>query len=319
MPEGGRRSLVLVAPVYNEEALLGEFLSRVRAAAVQAGLAGVVLVDDGSTDRTCEMVRRAASDDTLPVRLVRLSRNFGHQVAVLAGLAVACDWAERDGHRFVGVIDADLQDKPEDLAALMDAAEHAEVAYAVRASRKEGPLFRAFAGLFHRMLARHARFPIPRSAGTFSVMTVPVARVIVENAERAPFFPALRAWVGHRQVGVPLERDPRYAGTSRVGTMGLVLLALQALLGYSNLPLKLMALLSALTLSISAVAAVAIIALKLLGLVEVQGTALILTSVFFSLGVQSIYLLTLAYLMSRLSSESSHKKPYVVMTDEEVR
>ena len=315
-----RPRLLLVAPVYNEEQVVGTFLERVLAVAPQLDLVGLVLVDDGSQDGTCaavaEFQRRTRA--ALRLRLVRLSRNFGHQNAVLAGLATAHDWARREDVPLVALMDADLQDRPEHLVDLAHAMDAADVAYAVRARRGETLVFRLLARVFHLALARMSRLPIPQDAGTFSVMRTSVARVLLDNADQSPYFPGIRAWVGFRQVGLPLDRDARYAGSSRVGAVGLVKLALGALLGYSDMPLRLMALLGVVTILVSTAAAASMIVLRLMGLVKVQGTALILVSIFFSLGVQSVYLMLLAYVIGRAALESSRKRPFVVMSEEEV-
>lgn len=312
--------LLLVAPVYNEEHVVDAFLERVRGATTQLDLAGVVLVDDGSTDGTCATVaafqRRTGA--ALRLRLVRLSRNFGHQNAVLAGLAAAYAWARREEVPLVALMDADLQDRPEHLLDLVRAVDGADVAYAVRAARGEGLLFRVLAHTFHAAMAHLSRFPVPQDAGTFCVMRTHVAQVLLENADQSPYFPGIRAWVGFRQVGLPLDRDARFAGRSRVGAFGLVKLALGALLGYSDMPLRLMAFLGVATILVSIAAAATMIVLRLMGLVKVQGTALILVSIFFSLGVQSVYLMLLAYVIGRAASESSRKRPFVVMSEDDV-
>lgn len=313
--------LILVAPVLDEEQGIDAFLERVWALEGPGAPSRVVIVDDGSTDATCERVRAfpRMHPGGPELRLVRLSRNFGHQNAVLAGLAAARDWAARAGDGLVAVVDADLQDRPEDLAALVGAIEAgADVAYAVRATRGEGLLFRLFAGSFHAFLARFSRIPLPRDAGTFSVLRTEVVGAILDNADRSPYFPGLRAWVGYRQQGVPLDRDARGAGISRVGTLGLIRLALGAILGYSDLPLRLLGLLGVVILALSTFAAVAILVLRIVGMVELQGIALIIASIFFSLGVQSIYLMLIAYFLSRSASEASAKRPFLVMSDEEI-
>jgi polyisoprenyl-phosphate glycosyltransferase len=125
----------------------------------------------------------------------------------------------------------------------------------------------------------------------------------------------LRAWAGFRQRGVSLDRDARHAGDSRVGFRGLFRLAINAVFAYSNLPIVLIAFLGTFTLAISFVAAFTIIVLRLAGLVEVQGTALIIVSIFFSLGVQSIFLLIIAYSIRRLAADAGRRSAFVIMED----
>ncbi|MBX7185801.1 MAG: glycosyltransferase family 2 protein [Vicinamibacteria bacterium] len=311
--------LILVAPVFNEEKIVARFLERVLAVAAAADIRGLVIVDDGSHDETCAAIREYLSRASSPrpkVRLLRLSRNFGHQVAVVAGIQAAVAWAEQAGFAFVGLIDADLQDRPEDLMALLAAVREADVAYGVRASRSEGLMFRVAAATFHWLLARTARFNIPRDAGTFSVMRLRAARVVAAESHQAPYFPALRAWVGFRQVGVPLARDVRVDDSSRVGPLGLLRLAMTALLSFSDLPLSFLVVMATLTILGSICAALLMVGLKLAGLVQVQGTALILISIFLSLGIQSMQLALLAHALGRARAEASRSAGYVVMADE---
>ena len=311
--------LVLVAPVLNEEKIIVRFLERVFAIAGPAHIRGVVIVDDGSTDGTCRTLREflaKTSGDRPRVRLLRLSRNFGHQVAVVAGIEAAVAWAGQSGAGLIGLIDADLQDRPEDLTALLAAVRDADVAYGVRARRSEGPLFRIAAVTFHWLLARTARFAIPRDAGTFSVIRLHAARVIAAESHQTPYFPALRAWVGFRQVGVPLVRDERAGDTSRVGALGLVRLALTALLSFSDLPLSFLVVMASTTILGSICAALLMVGLKLAGLVQVQGTALILISIFLSLGILSMQIALLAHALGRARAEASRSSGYVVMADE---
>jgi dolichol-phosphate mannosyltransferase len=311
--------LILVAPVLNEEKVVVRFLERVFAVAARIDLRGVVIVDDGSTDATCATIRAflAGAGGARPrVRLLRLSRNFGHQVAVVAGIQAAVSWAEQASFALVGLIDADLQDRPEDLETLLGAVQEADVAYAVRARRSEGALFRIGAATFHWLLARTARFYIPRDAGTFSVMRLRTARVIAAESHQTPYFPALRAWVGFRQVGVPLARDSRSGDSSRVGPLGLIRLATNALLSFSDLPLSFLVVMATFTILGSLCAALMMVGLKLAGLVQVQGTALILISIFLSLGIQSMQLALLAHALGRARAEASRSIGYVVMADE---
>jgi len=311
--------MVLAAPVLNEEKIIVQFLERVFAVAEPSEIRGVVIVDDGSTDGTCEVIRdflARTPSGRPPVRLLRLSRNFGHQVAVVAGIQAAVSWAEQSGLGLVGLMDADLQDRPEDIPALRVALADADIAYAVRARRSEGLVFRLAAAAFHWLLARTAQFPIPRDAGTFSLMRLRAARVVAAESHQAPYFPALLAWVGFKQVGVPLVRDGRLGDNSRVGPLGLVRLAVTALLSFSDLPLSFLVVMAMLTILGSLCAAILMTGLKLAGLVQVQGTALILVSIFLSLGMISLQIALLAHALGRARSEASRSVGYVVMADE---
>lgn len=308
--------VILVAPVFNEQEVVRDFLTRVAAIAEANCLQGLVIVDDGSRDRTCEIIAEfARASEQLKIRVVRLSRNFGHQNATLAGLTIGLKWAEEFNVPFVALIDADLQDRPEHLRALLDAMGTSDVVYAVRRSRAEGAFFRVAANVFYNVLSKTSNLKVPRYAGTFSVMRTRVVRAILSNSDNLPYLPGLRAWAGFRQQGVPLDRDARYAGDSRVGLRGLFRLAINAVFAYSNLPIVLIALLGTFTLAISFIAAFTIIVLRLVGLVEVQGAALIIVSIFFSLGVESIFLLMIAYSIRRLAADAGRRSAFVIMED----
>ena len=305
-------AFLVVAPAFNEAESIAEFLRRIEALTESMPLAGLVLVDDGSADATLAIASQFARSSPLPVHIVRLSRNFGHQNAVLAGLDHAYRWAREENIAFIGLLDADLQDQPEHFRDLLSQAEDADVVYATRASRGEGFVVRNLASLFHWLLSHISRFPIPRGAGTFSVMRTEVAEAILRNADPDPYFPGIRAWVGYRQVGVPLPRSARHAGDSRVGLRGLVRLAFRAVFAYSNAPQTVFMWISFATLVLSMFAILVFASLRLLGyLQEVQGIATIIVSIFLSLGIQTVYLTLVTYMIGRLGQQRP-KEPFVV-------
>jgi len=304
---------IVVVPVYNEAATIGALVERI--AAASTGGWTLVVVDDGCADDTIEQLTAAATATDraqLAIRLVSLSRNFGHHRAILAGLDIAVREAQSTGVGRIAVIDADLQDRPEDLRTLLDASADHDVAYAVRASRRESFLFQMAAGLFYKLLARWARSPVPANAGTYSVLSLRAARAMLDNADENVFFPGLRAWVGFAQVAVPLDRDARGDGHSRVGIRGLVRLAVGALFGYSRLPLHLMVLISAASLVLSAIATVVMVVLKVTGQVAVEGIPLIIVLIFFSLSVLAVFLTILAYMVSRNPAPTQVRALYVI-------
>ncbi|MEM6453741.1 MAG: glycosyltransferase family 2 protein [Acidobacteriota bacterium] len=230
--------LSIVLPMYNEAQVIGDLFAQLTQ--VVGALEGVtstelVCVNDGSRDGTGAALDALATDAPAPgrpaVRAVHLARNFGHQAAVLCGLA----HARGD---VVVVMDADLQDDPAALPRFLDGWRAGDdVVYAVRVKRKESIAKRAaFAG-FHRLLGGIARTPIPVDAGNFSLLDRRVVDAVVALPEVDRYFPGLRAWIGFRQRGVPVERNPRYDDQPRVSFGGLVRLAKTAIFGFSSLPL----------------------------------------------------------------------------------
>ena len=195
----------VVVPAYNEEEVLEEFHRRV--GAVLEALdddAEFVFVDDGSADSTADIMRRLASEDPR-VRAVILSRNFGHEAAIEAGLRAARGDA-------VIVMDADLQDGPDILPRLVAAwHEGAGVVYAVRTERKEGRFLRSAFSSFYRLAEKVMSIDLPRDAGPFSLMDRRVVNVLNAMPEKGRYFPGLRAFAGFRQVGLEAERNERLA------------------------------------------------------------------------------------------------------------
>jgi glycosyltransferase involved in cell wall biosynthesis len=220
-----------VLPVYNEAEVLAPLLDRVRAAIRKTGArAEIIFVDDGSRDGSAELLDALASGAPC-VRVLHLSRNFGHQAAVQAGLAQATG-------DVVLVMDSDMQDAPEALERFLQEWQAGyDVVYAVRCGRQEALWKRCLFAGFYRTLSAMADTPMPLDAGNFSLLDGRVAREIVRLAERDRYFPGLRSWVGFRQKGLEVRRDARYDGRPRVSLRGLVRLAKTAIFSFSTFPL----------------------------------------------------------------------------------
>jgi len=229
-PQGPALSVVI--PVFEEEEVVTVLVDRLTKVIDDLGVsAEVILVDDGSTDATWTRIERAHQADPRFKGLC-LSRNFGHQVAISAGLRHAQGGA-------VVVMDGDLQDPPEAIPPLW--AKHIEgfdVVYAIRASRPEGWLKQgAYAG-FYRLLDRLVPIAIPLDSGDFGLMSRRVVNLIVAMPERRRFVRGLRAWVGFSQAGVAIDRGARYAGRPKFTLAKLVGLAIDGLIGFGEGPLR---------------------------------------------------------------------------------
>jgi glycosyltransferase involved in cell wall biosynthesis len=222
----------IVIPAYNEQATIEELWRRITTVMASVGADYEILfVDDGSTDATPAIIRRLHAQDPR-VRLLRFSRNFGHQAAITAGL----DYARGQA---VIVMDADLQDPPEIIPAMIAKwQEGYDVVYAVRSRRHgEGLWKRLTAALYYRLLARLTRVPIPYDAGDFRLMSRAVVDVLRGLREQSRFLRGLSAWVGFRQVGIDYERAPRYAGTTKYSVGRMTRFALDGITAFSSVPL----------------------------------------------------------------------------------
>src|SRR4051794_5786839 len=201
-----RPGLSVVVPLYDEEPIVPVLVARLARVLDELTLdAEVILVDDGSRDGTLGAIAAAHAADPRFVGLA-LSRNFGHQTAISAGLAHARGEA-------VVVMDGDLQDPPEAIAALwVRFREGYDVVYAVRASRPEGALKRWAYAAYYRLLRRWVAIEMPLDAGDFSIMSRRVVEHLNAMPERRRFVRGLRAWVGFRQSGIPIDRSARLVG-----------------------------------------------------------------------------------------------------------
>jgi len=299
------RLLSVVAPLYREEALVEAFYARV-CSALEGLPFELVLVDDGSTDRTPELLDRIAERDER-VRVVHLSRNFGHQTAITAGL----DHARGDA---VVMIDADLQDPPEllpEMLRTMEAA-HADVVYGVRKTRRGDTAFkRATAHGFYRLLSRATEVDIPLDAGDFRLMSRKALDALLAMPEQARFIRGMVAWIGFRQVPFPYDRQERFAGETKYPLRKMMRFALDALTGFSSAPLKL-ASLAGFALSIGSLLLILFIAYSWLSGRSIQGwTSLMLVVVVLG-AVQMFVLALMGEYIGRLYNEAKGRPLYVV-------
>ena len=227
--------LSIVVPCYNEEACLQELLARLSKAA--ASVAGddyeIVLVNDGSRDRSWEMMRELAAIDRHIVA-INLSRNHGHQLALTAGLDLCA------GERIL-IIDADLQDPPELLGPMMETMDRqqADVVYAVRRARAGETAFkRGTAKIFYRLLSKLAEIEIPLDTGDFRLMSRRALDALLSLPEQARFIRGMVAWVGFRQVPIAYDRAERHAGQTKYPLAKMMRFALDAVTGFSTAPLR---------------------------------------------------------------------------------
>jgi polyisoprenyl-phosphate glycosyltransferase len=301
------RRVSIGIPVFNEEAGLPELLRRVRAVldALPGGPHELVLVDDGSTDRTLAMAETAATTDPRIV-VVALSRNFGHQAA----LSAALDHATGDA---VVVMDGDLQDPPEAVSRFLE--EHArgyDVVYATRTGRKEAWYLRAAYWAFYRLLGRLSSPAIPLDAGDFGLMSRRVVDLLKSVPERNRFLRGLRTWAGFRQLAVAVERGERHAGRSKYSFSKLLRLAFDGMFAFSTVPIRAAAILGAAAMLLAVLFAIYSLWAKLFLQEETRGfTALTLLITFLS-GVNLFFLGVIGEYVGRVYEEVKGRPLYVV-------
>lgn len=302
-------SLSIVVPCYNEEACLHALYQRVSAAArEQVGESyELVMVDDGSRDGTWAIMQQLAATDPRVLAL-RLSRNHGHQLALSAGLDTCC------GEQIL-IIDADLQDPPELLGPMRQRMEDegADVVYAARASRAgETWIKRVTAKLFYRLLAAASDgTPIPLDTGDFRLMTRRALDVLRAMPEEARFIRGMVAWIGFKQVPFEYDRDERFAGETNYPFFKMVRLALDALTGFSSLPLRL-ASYAGMAFTIAALIMTAYSIAAWLSGSAVTGWTSLIVVVLVMGAVQLFVIGVLGQYLGRLYTQSKNRPLYII-------
>lgn len=272
-----RQPLVsVVVPVFNEEDVLERLVDEIAGVLTTAGLSfDIVFVNDGSTDDSSRVLDQMAARDHR-IRVLHLSRNFGQQAALQAGLVHA------RGDVIV-VMDADLQDLPEGIVRFIDRWRQGyDVVYAVRVDRKEARWKRFLFAAFYRFIHVVSQPPIPLDAGNFCLIDRRVAALVVQLTDRSRHFPGLRSWVGFKQIGVSVERGERYDQRPRVSLFSLWRLAKDAIFSFSRVPLTIFYLLAFIAVTTFVGLSAFTLYHKLLTGQAIPGwTSLIMTACFF--------------------------------------
>jgi polyisoprenyl-phosphate glycosyltransferase len=298
--------LSVAIPLFNEQDVLPLLLERLNAVldALPGGPHQIVLVDDGSSDGTRELMQRAADDPR--VTAVFLSRNFGHQAALTAAL----DYVDGDA---TVVMDADLQDAPEMIPAFVE--HHLagnDVVYAKRVDRKESALLRASYYLYYRLAAGLSGNRLPVDAGDFSLMSRRVVDLLRSMPERHRYLRGLRAWTGFRQIGIDVDRGPRAAGTSKYGLRQLFRLAFDGIFAFSVVPLRAAAVTGAVAMLAATMYGFYALAARLFFDRSPQGFTTIILAIIFLSGVQLLFLGIIGEYLGRLYEEVKGRPVYVV-------
>ncbi|HLC17409.1 MAG TPA: glycosyltransferase family 2 protein [Thermodesulfobacteriota bacterium] len=298
----------IVSPVYNELEVLPEFCRRLTAVMEEYREPyEIVLVNDGSKDGTFSVMKALHTSDPR-IRAVDLSRNFGHQVAICAGL----DFATGD---LIAIMDSDLQDPPEVLPRFFKKLrEGYDVVYAVRTGRKESLFKKAAYAAFYRLLKSIANVDIPLDSGDFCVMSRRALDTLKSMPERNRFLRGLRGWIGFRQVGVEYERERRFAGDVKYTFSKLLKLAFDGLTSFSYVPLRLASILGLFMSFISFVAILIIFYLKFFtsATVPVPGWASVVVAILVLGGIQLVATGIIGEYLGRVYDEVKRRPLYVV-------
>jgi dolichol-phosphate mannosyltransferase len=297
----------IIAPIYNETENIPELYRRIHEALDSQGESWeVLMIDDGSTDGSTDLIREYHARDERVVPVI-FARNFGHQIAVTAGL----DYARGDA---VVIIDSDLQDPPEVILDLVAKwREGYEVVYAVRTEREGETWFKEFtASLFYRLIYRITDVDIPLDTGDFRLLDRKVVNVMKQMRERHRFLRGMSVWVGFKQAGVEYKRAARFSGETKYPFRKMLKFATDAITSFSYFPLQLAMYIGFISAGISILAIPIVVILRLAGSQAFFGQASTLIAVLFLGGVQLISLGILGEYIGRLYDEAKGRPLYIV-------
>jgi polyisoprenyl-phosphate glycosyltransferase len=296
--------LSVVGPVYNEQELLEEFYARVTSALTGINFE-LVLVDDGSTDGTSAILSRLASSDPR-VHVVYLSRNFGHQTALTAGL----DHARGDA---VVMLDTDLQDPPELIPRMLDHwSAGCDVVYAVREHRQGESRFKLVtARWFYKLFDKLTQVDLQHNSGDFRLLDRRALDALLAMRERSRFLRGMTVWVGYRQAAVPYRRDSRYAGETKYTLSKMLRFSLDAISSFSHRPLQLATLLGFLISTLAFIAIPVVVILRILGS-YLPGFGSITIAVLLLGGIQLIALGIIGEYVGRIYDEVKGRPLYLI-------
>jgi glycosyltransferase involved in cell wall biosynthesis len=301
-------TISVIAPNFNEAQTLAELYRRMCEVLDSIGESWeLILVDDGSTDGSTDIIRSLGEKDRR-VRPVIFARNFGHQIAVTAGL----DYSRGQA---VIIIDSDLQDPPELIKDMIAKwREGYEVVYAIRTEREGESWFKLFtASLFYRLIYRITDVDIPMDTGDFRLVDRKVVNVLNKMRERHRFLRGMSVWVGFRQIGVPYKRAARFAGETKYPLKKMIRFASDAITGFSYFPLQVATYMGFISAGLSILAIPIVVILRLFGSHNpLIGQATTLIAVLFLGGVQLISLGILGEYIGRLYDEAKGRPLYIV-------
>jgi len=305
MPTGFRLSVAI--PVHNEESVLAELLPRLRGVldSLPGGPHEMLFVDDGSTDRTFEILAEAAQEDSR-IAVLSLSRNFGHRTAITAAL----DHVTGDA---AVVMDGDLQDVPEAIPQFVEKYRQGfDVVYAQRVRRKEPLLLRICYFVFYRMMARLSDIRLPLDSGDFGLLSRRVVDQLKKMPEHHRYLRGMRSWVGFRQAGLLVERAERHSGKSKYSMMRLMKLAFDGIFAFSIVPIRAAALFGAFVMFISILFVFYSLYAKLFLHESPQGFTALIVAVTFLSGIVLFFLGVIGEYVGRIYEETKARPQYII-------
>jgi len=305
--EADRPEYSIVVPIYNEEETVSELVRRLQLLLEQLdGPAEVILVDDGSSDRSHELMLEAREADSR-IKVLRLSRNFGHQIAITAGMDLATGNA-------VIIMDADLQDPPEVVLEMTARwREGFDVIYGVREERPgDSPFKRATAAAFYRLFRRLSETDVPLDAGDFRLVDRRALEGFKAMRETNRYVRGMFGWIGFHQVGVRFQRAERFAGDTKYPLTKMLKFATDGIVSFSSAPLRFALKLGFLVAGLSFIFGIVALVSKLAGLYSIPGLASIAVFVSFLGGIQLVVLGLMGEYIARIHDEVKGRPLYLV-------
>ncbi len=297
----------IIVPIYNETENLDEFYSRIKKIINEVGSDfEIIFINDGSCDNTLEHAKNLHSNDPL-IKIINLSRNFGKEIALTAGL----DYSTGDA---VIVIDADLQEPPELIPEMIKKwQEGYDVVYAIRKKRGREPLLKTFSAyMFYRVMKKISRVSIPIDTGDYRLMSRRAVNALIKVREQHRFMKGLFAWIGFKQTGIYYEREERYGGTTSFNLWKLWNFAIDGITSFSFVPLQLSSFMGIIIATLSVLFSLYILIETLIFGNAVPGYPSLMVAILFLGGVQLISIGIIGEYIARIYGESKQRPLYFV-------
>lgn len=297
--------LSAIIPIYNEERNIRELYRRLKPVLRSISKNHeIIFIDDGSVDDTLANLKNVRKKDK-KIKIISMSRNFGHMPAINAGLTLA------RGDKII-IMDGDLQDPPEVIPKMYtEAIKGFDVVYGIKKDRKENFVMRFLFSLFYRLLNKVSSYKMPFDTGTFSIIDKNVAKILVDIPEKNKYFSGLRAWAGFKQRGIIYKRGARFSGKPAT-IKRLVKLALDGIISFSYLPLKLASFMGFITATTAFAFIVIVIFLRIFFGFGLIGWASTLSAILLLGGIQLITLGIIGEYLARIYDQSKGRPEYII-------